>query len=138
MLGELTAGRVKTKKACFTLDSIPPGLLGLHLTRHGASKAPAFRDWVGGFPSRLWLIWLIGTAVASLPFLVVSFPPLDQHFFNVVRLHILADPAAFARDFVIRWDFVPDLALDLIVPNMAGFVAVEQATRRSCWSRWLC
>ncbi len=84
--------------------------------------------WVGGFPSRLWLIWLIGTAVASLPFLVVSFPPLDEHFFNVVRLHILADPAAFARDFVIRWDFVPDLALDLIVPKIAGFVAVERAT----------
>ncbi|MBV9656030.1 MAG: hypothetical protein JOZ42_15860 [Acetobacteraceae bacterium] len=78
--------------------------------------------------SRSWLLWLAGTAIASVPFLLVTLPPLNQHFFNVVRLQILADPAAFAQHFEVHWDMVPDLALDLIVPKMAALMPVERAT----------
>ena len=78
---------------------------------------------------RLWLVWLIGTALAALPLLAAPLPPLAQHFFNLVRIEILADPAAYARDFVIRWDAMPDLAMDLTVPWMATFMSVEEAAR---------
>ena len=77
---------------------------------------------------RLWLVWLAATVIASTPFLIVSTPPLNQHFFNIVRLQILADPAAYAKHFEVHWDTMPDLALDLIVPEMATLMSVEQAT----------
>jgi len=77
--------------------------------------------------SRVWLLWLIGTAVASAPLFVASLPPLAQHFYNLARVEILANPAAYAKYFVIRWDAIPDLAMDLVVPWMARLISVEQA-----------
>ena len=87
------------------------------------------RASVSRSPLRLWLVWLIGTAVASLPLLVAPLPPLRQHFFNLVRVEILVDPAAYARDFVVHWDAIPDLAMDLAVPWMAKFISVEDAAQ---------
>ena len=68
-------------------------------------------------------------AIAALPLWIAPVPPLAQHFFNIVRMAILADPAAFARDFVVHWGVIPDLAMDLTVPWLAAFMPVEQATR---------
>jgi len=73
--------------------------------------------------------WLIGMALATLPFYSTLIPPLSQHFYNLVRMAILADPTAFTRDFVIRWDPMPDLAMDLTVPWLASIMPVEQAAR---------
>ena len=87
------------------------------------------RASVSRSPLRLWLVWLIGTAVTSLPLLVAPLPPLRQHFFNLVRVEILVDPAAYARDFVVHWDAIPDLAMDLAVPWMAKFISVEDAAQ---------
>ncbi len=101
---------------------------GLRLTRHQTSRTPTLAQWIVGNPARLWLLWLVGTALASVPVLLVGLPPLSQHFFNVVRLEILTDPAAYARDFAVHWDAVPDLALDVIVPGLARLMTVEQAT----------
>jgi hypothetical protein len=79
--------------------------------------------------SRLWLAWLIGTAIAWLPLLVAPIPPLRHHFFHLVRMEILADPATYARDFVIRWEPIPDLAMDLTVPWLAKLIGIAPAVR---------
>jgi hypothetical protein len=84
---------------------------------------------LGERPSCLWLAWLAGTAVASLPLLATPFPPLGQHFFNLVRMQILAHPALYARDFTVRWDAIPDLGMDLTVPLLSVVMPVEQACR---------
>jgi hypothetical protein len=94
-----------------------------------APETPRPQASVGRIPLQLWLAWLIGTGIASLPLLVAPLPPLGQHFFNLVRIEILANPAAYARDFAIRWDAMPDLAMDLTVPWMASFMSVEEAAR---------
>jgi len=80
-------------------------------------------------PLRLWLAWLAGVVLLSLPLWVAPIPPLGQHFFNLVRMVILSHPDAFARDFVIRWDTMPDLAMDLTVPWLAHWMPVEDAAR---------
>ena len=85
-----------------------------------APETPSSQAYLRRTPLRLWLAWLIGTVFATLPLLAAPLPPLAQHFFNLVRIEILADPAAYAKDFVIRWDAMPDLAMDLTVPWMAG------------------
>lgn len=81
-------------------------------------------------PLRLWGMWLVATVVASVPFLVTSVPPLGQHFYNIVRVDILSHPESYVRNFVVRWDVVPDLAMDLAVPWFTKFIPVE-------WAAWL-
>jgi hypothetical protein len=76
-------------------------------------------------PSRILVLWLLGMAIAALPLWIAPVPPLAQHFFNIVRMAILADPAAFARDFVVHWGVIPDLAMDLTVPWLVAFMPVE-------------
>jgi hypothetical protein len=66
--------------------------------------------------------------VALLPFLVVATPPLSQQFFNIVRMHILAHPEAFAKNFVVLWSPIPDLAMDLAVPSLSVFMSIEAAS----------
>jgi hypothetical protein len=81
-------------------------------------------------PLHLWGVWLIATVVASVPFLTTSVPPLGQHFYNIVRLEILSHPASYVRNFVVQWDVLPDLAMDLAVPWFTKFIPVE-------WAAWL-
>src|SRR5215469_14768542 len=81
----------------------------------------------GVSPLHLWCIWLIGTAVASVPFLTTTIPPLGQHFYNIVRVDILSHPASYSKNFVVRWDVLPDLAMDLTAPWLTKFMSVERA-----------
>jgi hypothetical protein len=85
------------------------------------------RTTSGVSPLHLWGIWLIGTVVATAPLLITSIPPLGQHFYNIVRVDILAHPASYAGNFVVRWDVLPDLAMDLTVPWLTKFMPVERA-----------
>ncbi|WP_233858196.1 hypothetical protein [Paraburkholderia sp. HD33-4] len=84
----------------------------------------------GVSPLHLWGVWLIATIVASVPFLTTSVPPLGQHFYNIVRVDILSHPASYVRNFVVQWDVLPDLAMDLAVPWFTKFIPVE-------WATWL-
>src|ERR1700710_915204 len=80
-------------------------------------------------PLRLWIAWLAGVALLSMPLWVAPIPPLGQHFFNLVRMIILSHPEMFTQNFVIRWDTMPDLAMDLTVPWLAHWMPVEDAAR---------
>ncbi|CAG4918299.1 hypothetical protein [Paraburkholderia saeva] len=80
-------------------------------------------------PLQLWSLWIIGTVLASLPFLILPVPPLGQHFYNIVRIDILAHPDRYASNFVVHWDMVPDLAMDLAGPLLVKWMTVEQAAR---------
>lgn len=91
------------------------------------TPASATRSSLASSPASLWLFWLIADAIALLPLLASSLPPLDQHFYNLVRAEILTHPAAYAEHFSIRWDPIPDLAVDLIVPWLGRFMPLEQA-----------
>ena len=70
----------------------------------------------GVSPWLVWGLWLAATVIASVPFFTTPIPPLGQHFYNIVRADILSHPASYAKDFAIRWDLLPDLAMDLTVP----------------------
>src|SRR3984893_5646588 len=80
-------------------------------------------------PRRLWLMWLIGTIIALVPLFMAPIPPMGQHFFNVVRMEILAHPDTYARNFIVQWDVMPDLAMDLTVPWLARFMPLAQASQ---------
>jgi len=97
-------------------------------TRPRRATAPFFLPAQPVPLSRILPVWLFGMLVALVPFLIVSTPPLSQQFFNIVRMHILADPAAYAKNFTIRWGPIPDMAMDLAVPGLSALMSIETAS----------
>ena len=83
----------------------------------------------GAKPLHLWGVWFVATLVASSPLFVTSIPPLGQHFYNIVRIDILSRPDVYAGNFVVHWDALPDLAMDLTLPWIARLMPVE-------WAAW--
>ena len=71
-----------------------------------------------------WLWWaglVLMTAALLVPILVTSVPPLSDYPDHLARCFFLAfgdaDPV-MARIFAARWQLVPNLAIDLIVPPL--------------------
>ncbi len=75
-------------------------------------------------PMPAWLWWaglILMTAALLAPILVVSVPPLSDYPDHLARCFFLAFGAAdpvMSRIFAARWQLVPNLAIDLIVPPL--------------------
>lgn len=68
-------------------------------------------------------------AAALVPTLVTPIPAMVDYVNHLARMHLLvagAEPSPFYR---IAWGLYPNLAIDLLVPQVAEFVGVETATR---------
>jgi hypothetical protein len=74
---------------------------------------------------------LIVAAGLLLPLVFVSVPPFCDLYFHIARMVVLADPAApYVRDwYVPDWHFVPNLAMDAIVPLLAQVMPVLIAVK---------
>src|SRR6185437_4042842 len=62
------------------------------------------------------------TALALLPLVLTRVPPLVDYPDHLARMWILLnrdDIPALARNYVIDWRLLPNLAMDLIVPALA-------------------
>lgn len=66
-----------------------------------------------------------------LPLALVSVPPFCDLYFHIARMVVLADPGApYVRDwYVPDWHFVPNLAMDAIVPLLARTMPVLTAVK---------
>jgi hypothetical protein len=78
---------------------------------------------------------LLALAVLSLaavaPLALTPYPSLDDYFHHLARAHILSRDAAGALDqyYTIEWNILPNLAMDVIVPPLAGLIPLEVAGR---------
>jgi hypothetical protein len=72
------------------------------------------------------------SAVTLSPLLWVRVPPLVDYPSHLARLWILvhrAEIPELARNYIVHWRLLPDLAMDLIVPFLSTIMTVEQAGR---------
>jgi len=62
---------------------------------------------------------------------LVEIPAMIDYVNHLARMHLFVDAAAGRPNpaYEIHWRFYPNLAMDLIVPVLAGFVSVESAAR---------
>ncbi len=70
-------------------------------------------------------------ALALVPVLVTPIPAMVDYVNHLARMYLLAadgTPAA-SRFYSVRWSLTPDLAMDLVVPQLAHWVGVETAAR---------
>jgi hypothetical protein len=69
--------------------------------------------------------------MASLaPVWMVTLPPLDDYPNHLARMHILLNGAlseSLSQFYDVRWAVIPNLAMDIIVPPLAGFMPLEAA-----------
>jgi hypothetical protein len=70
-------------------------------------------------------------AASVAPLLSVEIPAMVDYVNHLAEMHLLVDAAAGRLNpaYEIGWHLYPNLAMDLIVPALARFVAVETAAR---------
>jgi hypothetical protein len=113
---------------------------------------------IGDFSrGKIALLFVVLTAIVSLPILLHPLPPISDYVNHLARMHIIAtintDPD-LARYYEIDWQVIPNLTMDLIVPvfervmnvYLAGqvyailsFVLILSATvtlHRRLYGRW--
>jgi hypothetical protein len=102
-------------------------------SRFGASPCPA-----SGFPSIMTPARTAATAFALLaiaaliPLAVAVLPPILDYPNHLARMHILAGIAGsedLQRHYSVAWRPIPDLALDVVVPQIGRLMPVDQAMR---------
>jgi len=95
------------------------------------ARLRALRD--GDVPAPLLMVVVpLFLLIASTPLFVSRFPPLGDYPNHLARIYILAEYAKipqFHTVYDINWNIVPDLAMDILVPPIAGVVGIEAAGR---------
>lgn len=69
--------------------------------------------------------------VILIPFGLASPLPLSDYPNHVARMHIIAhlsDSADLAKYYAIKWEFIPNLAMDILVPLMMPTLSAEAAS----------
>jgi len=91
------------------------------------------RGWIAWIEARRWAVatlYLALTAIALYPVFSVTVPPLVDYPNHLARMHILANWAtdpALQRNYVVDWSLHPNMAMDLIVPDLARVMPVYMA-----------
>ena len=68
--------------------------------------------------------------VTLIPLALVHIPPLVDYPNHMARMQILVDDGRsehLRQYYQIRWDILPNLAIDVLVPALARFVGIETA-----------
>lgn len=82
-------------------------------------------------PTAYLVAFLVLFAVALIPFFLCSPLPLSDYPNHLARMYIIAQlphSADLARYYSLDWSFVPNLAMDLIVPRFIPLLSAETAT----------
>jgi hypothetical protein len=78
-----------------------------------------------------WCAVVLLAALSLLPTLLVDIPAMADYLNHLARMHLVVDSATANENpyYEISFALYPNLAMDLIVPQLARFLEVERATR---------
>lgn len=83
-------------------------------------------------PTTWWATLAAAVLLLMLPLGMVDVPPLLDYPNHLARMHIhlhAAEDPALSRFYASRWDIIPNLAIDLVVPALARAMPLELAGR---------
>src|SRR5262245_36540669 len=91
---------------------------------------PAVKQSISGTATSLWLVALL-TAFIVAPVFLVEIPAMLDYPNHLARMYLLSAIGTSQQNpyYVVDWKFLPNLAMDLIVPSMARFMNVAAATK---------
>jgi hypothetical protein len=97
-------------------------------TKTATLAAPAVRrEWTAVQGVAVFLVFLL---ISIIPLLTHPLPPLEDYANHVSRMYVIADGgknANLSKFYEIDWELLPNLMMDLIVPQIARFVNVYLA-----------
>jgi hypothetical protein len=78
-----------------------------------------------------WCAVVLLAALSLLPTLLVDIPAMADYLNHLARMHLLVDAGTPNENpyYEISFALYPNLAMDLVVPQLARFLEVERATR---------
>jgi hypothetical protein len=81
-------------------------------------------------PATIALLFIVLLTVVSIPVATHPVPPLSDYVNHLARTHVIdaigTDPD-LARYYVVEWQIIPNLMIDLIVPILHRFMSVYLA-----------
>src|ERR1700712_3139803 len=85
------------------------------------------REWTAVQGVVVFLVFLL---ISIIPLLTHPLPPLEDYANHVSRMYVIADGSKnpnLAKFYEIDWELLPNLMMDLIVPQIARYVNVYLA-----------
>jgi hypothetical protein len=87
-------------------------------------QKPGFSRW------QIASFFVLFAAVVSLPVLLHPLPPISDYVNHLSRMHVIATIASdadLARFYQINWQIIPNLMMDMIVPELTRVMSVYAA-----------
>ena len=80
--------------------------------------------------SQIAVLFVALLMLASIPILTQPLPPIEDYVNHLARMHVMASLGADAdltRFYEVRWQIVPNLMMDLIVPSLSHLIGIYKA-----------
>ncbi len=88
------------------------------------------RTYVDLSRTQIALLFVAMAVIVSAPILLHPLPPMSDYVNHLARMHVIADRGAdsyLAQFYEIKWQIVPNLMMDLVVPTLTRFMDVYLA-----------
>lgn len=120
--------------------AVPPSSLSVAINADRTGRDNKMRSGIdqdgispGSLSRRVfWTLFVAFACLTAIPIVTAPVLPLVDYHNHLVRIGILADHGAtpqLAQWFIIGWDFVAALAMDLLVPPLVPLIGLEAAGR---------
>ena len=102
------------------------------LTRTSPSQlAPPATRRVSGFSGvQVLVLFLVCTLLISIPVWTHPLPPISDYINHLARMHVIATlnkNPLLANFYDIKWEVIPNLTMDLLVPWLAKIMSIYRA-----------
>ena len=101
----------------------------IYIPASQARAVPAKREWTAVQAVMIFLVFLL---ISAIPLLTHPLPPLEDYANHVSRMQVIADHgqnANLSKYYEIDWEILPNLMMDLVVPQIARWVNVYLASQ---------
>jgi hypothetical protein len=90
----------------------------------GELPSPDFSGW------QIAAFFVLFAAIAAIPVLLHPLPPISDYINHLSRMHVIASlgtDSNLTRFYQVNWQIIPNLMMDMIVPNLVRFMNVYAA-----------
>jgi hypothetical protein len=90
----------------------------------GASRNADLPGW------QIAALFVLFAAIAAIPVMLYPLPPISDYVNHLSRMHIIASLGSdsnLARFYEVNWQIIPNLMMDMIVPNLVRVMNVYAA-----------
>ena len=88
------------------------------------------RRWTEFTAAQVGVLFIALVLIAAIPVFTHPLPPLEDYINHLARMHVIATVSSdpdLAKFYEIDWQILPNLMMDVIVPQLAHFMSIYAA-----------